>query len=105
MPQLRLPQLPDYSTCNGHIFYLLCRSLEERAHLIDYLKDKGIHAVFHYLSLHKSAFMAGKGEVPELPCADFYTDCLLRLPFFYELKDEDIDYIVKCINDFYFQRA
>ncbi len=106
VPHVRLPQLPDYSTHNGHIFYLLCRSQEERAELINYLKVRGIHSVFHYLSLHKSTFMAKSGGGgPELPYADFYTDCLLRLPFFYELKDEEIDYIVKCINDFYLQKA
>lgn len=99
---VRLPYVPDYGTSNGHIFYLLCPSQEERSRLIAYLKDKGIHTVFHYLSLHKSAFMEKHGDaVQELPYADFYTDCLLRLPFYYELTDEEITYIVNCIREFY----
>ena len=103
---LRLPYLPDYATNNGHIFYLLCRSLQERVELIEYLKEKGVHTVFHSLSLHKCIFIEKQGaEIRDLPYADFYTDCLLRLPFFYELTDEEIDYIVKCIKDFYFHRA
>lgn len=104
--QLRLPQLPDYATNNGHIFYLLCHTQEERSSLIAFLKDRGIHTVFHYLSLHTSKFIENQGEREVvLPYADFYTDCLLRLPFYYELKDQEIDYIVKSIQDFYLQRV
>lgn len=104
--QLRLPELPDYATNNGHIFYLLCRSQEERSRLIAHLKEKGVHTVFHYLSLHKSAFIEKQGESgANLTYADFYTDCLLRLPFYYELTDEEIDHIIESIKAFYLQEA
>jgi len=51
---VRLPFIPLYATNNAHMFYLLCRSLDERTRLIAHLKSKGIKAVFHYQFLHKS---------------------------------------------------
>ena len=97
-----LPDMPDYSTNNAHMFYLVCRSLDERTKLIAYLKEHGILAVFHYLSLHLSDYYRSVEEnIPELPCCDIFADRLVRLPMFYELKDEDIIYIIQEIHSFY----
>jgi len=98
---IKLPFIPDYATNNGHMFYILCRSLNERTRLISHLKKNGIHAVFHYLPLHKSPFYAGKYNPPELPRADYYAEHLLRLPLFYELTLDEIGEIVQCIFQFY----
>ena len=64
-----LPDLPEYATNNGHMFYLVCRSLEERTQLISYLKERGVSAVFHYLSLHLSDYYKDHhiGGIPNLP--------------------------------------
>lgn len=103
--RLQLPSIPAYATNNAHAFYVVCASLEERTSLIAYLKKNNIHAVFHYLSLHKSPYanMRGWNEA-YLPQADRYTDCLLRLPLFYELKTEEVDYICHTIRTFYLSR-
>ena len=69
--------------------------------LIEYLKENNIWAVFHYLSLHVSEFYKKECQGSALPNANKYTDCLIRLPFFYELKNEQIDYITRKIFDFY----
>lgn len=53
---VKLPVIPSYASNNAHMFYMTCRSLEERSSLISYLKENGILAVFHYLSLHLSEF-------------------------------------------------
>ncbi len=53
---VKLPCIPEYASINGHMFYLVCSSLEQRTALIEHLKKNSIHAVFHYLSLHKSAY-------------------------------------------------
>lgn len=90
---LQLPIIPDYATNNGHLFYILCRSLEERTSLIEYLKQKDINAVFHYLSLHKSEFFKNKHDKRELPNSDNFSDTLLRLPMYYELTIDEVDYI------------
>ncbi len=99
---IRLPQIPDYATNNAHMFYIVCRSLEERARLIAYLKEHDILSVFHYLSLHKSDFYVKHSEaIPELSLCDMYADCLLRLPMFYELTLEQVDGIVNNVNAFF----
>jgi len=102
--KVRLPFVPDYATNNAHMFYLICGSLAERTELIAYLKAQGIYAVFHYLSLHKSPFNQGRHDGRELPWSDLYTDCLVRLPFYYELTEHEVDRVVDVIKTFYSKR-
>lgn len=92
-----LPVIPDYATNNAHMFYLVCNSLEQRDDLINKLKRDEILAVFHYLSLHKSDFFKDKHDGRVLAQADRYTETLVRLPLYYELKKEDIDRIIKVL--------
>lgn len=84
--KFQLPVIPAYATNNSHMFYIIANSLEERNHIIATLKGVQIDSVFHYLSLHKSAFYKDKHDGRELPMTDHYSDCLLRLPMFYELN-------------------
>ena len=98
----RLPQIPAYAGNNAHMFYLVCRNLEERSGLINNLKEHDVLAPFHYLSLHKSDYYkAHNDNIPELPISDMYTDCLVRMPMFYELTLEQVNFIVDCIMTFY----
>lgn len=97
---IALPGLPEYATNNAHMFYLVCNNLEERTALIKNLKDNGILAVFHYLSLHSSPYYQNKHDGRELPECDRYADCLVRLPMYYDLRDEDVIMICDIINDF-----
>lgn len=99
--RIRLPFIPEYATNNAHMFYIVCKDLEERTSLISQLKSKGITAVFHYLSLHKSPFFIDKHDGRELSTSDQLADTLLRLPLFYELTNKQIDYITRNILDFY----
>ena len=96
-----LPHLPTYATNNGHMFYLVCRDLAERTDLIDFLKQRHILPVFHYLSLHTSPFYADKHDGRALPWADHYTDCLVRLPLYYELHPELQQRVVDGVLEFY----
>lgn len=98
---IRLPYIPDYATNNGHLFYILCRSLKERTALTNYLKKHGIMAVFHYQSLHRSPFYSRKHDGRKLPNADSYTKRLLRLPLYFELSIKSISYISNMIKKFY----
>ena len=97
---IALPGLPEYATNNAHMFYLVCNNLEERTKLIKHLKDNGILAVFHYLSLHSSPYYQDKHDGRALPECDRYADCLVRLPMYYELKDEGIFEMCKLINNY-----
>jgi dTDP-4-amino-4,6-dideoxygalactose transaminase len=95
-----LPIVFDYSTNNGHMFYLVCSNIKQRTLLIQYLKEKEIYAVFHYLSLHKSNYYCQQSRSKELPVSDHFTNCVLRLPLFYELSDDDVDFIIKSLNEY-----
>ena len=99
---IRLPQIPGYATNNAHMFYIVCRNLEERSRLIKFLKEHEILAPFHYLSLHKSDYYTAHNDnVPELPNCDMYADCLVRMPMFYELELEQVDMIVDTIKEYF----
>ena len=96
----QLPDLPDYASNNAHMFYLVLSDLEKRSALIQYLKENGIMAVFHYLSLHSSAYYQDKHDGRELPECDRYADTLVRLPMYYDLEIEDMERICNVIEQF-----
>ncbi|MEY4836034.1 MAG: hypothetical protein RI980_2149 [Bacteroidota bacterium] len=88
--KISLPEIPNYATNNAHMFFLVCKNLEQRTSLIQHLKENNILAVFHYISLHKSPFYKEKHDDRILPETDKFTDCLLRLPLFYELESDSV---------------
>lgn len=94
---IRLPQIPDYATNNGHMYYLVCQSLEQRTRLMAALKEQGIQTTFHYLPLHSSAYYKDQFHGAPLTNCDRYGDCLVRLPLFYELSDDDAIRIAQLI--------
>ncbi len=97
-----LPHIPAYATNNAHMFYLVCRSLDERTGLISFLKEHNVLAPFHYLPLHKSEYYSSRAaDCPDLPNCDAYADRLVRMPLFYELELEQVDYICGLIKSFY----
>ncbi|MFD2698628.1 dTDP-4-amino-4,6-dideoxygalactose transaminase [Mesonia sediminis] len=97
-----LPKLPVFATNNAHMFYLVCQDEQSRTDLIHFLKANGIHAVFHYQSLHKSKYYLNKyDERPELPQSDKYTANLVRLPFYYSLSETDQNYIIEKVLEFF----
>jgi len=98
---IKLPNIPDYASNNAHLYYLVTKTPGERAELIAYLKANNVYAVFHYLSLHKSLYYKDKHDGRELPNSDNFSDCLIRLPFYYELQKEEISRIVQCIAHFF----
>lgn len=96
------PNLPEYATNNAHMFYLVCRSLEERTGLINYLKQHDILSVFHYLSLHLSDYYTLHYiDIPNLPACDRFADCLVRLPMYYELSIEQVEMICSLITNYF----
>jgi dTDP-4-amino-4,6-dideoxygalactose transaminase len=99
---VRRPYVDHEAVCNGHIFYILTNSLEDRTRLIKYLKEDGILAVFHYVPLHSST--AGKKygrNCGSMSVTDEISSRLLRLPIYYEMKDEDVERVVEAIKNFY----
>ena len=94
---IQLPVIPEFATNNAHMFYVVFESLEQRTEMIAKLKKKSISAVFHYLSLHSSPYFKDYYRGEKLPNSDRFSDCLLRLPMYYELQIEDIDRILEVI--------
>lgn len=99
--KLQVPILPQYATNNAHMFYVVTKNLEERSALIENMKSQNIHCVFHYLSLHTSQFYTSKHDGRILPSCDHFSDCLVRLPFYLELGDDDINRIVEAVGAFF----
>lgn len=97
----KMPVIPSYAVNNAHMFYIVCNSLEERTRLIDHLKGHGILAVYHYLSLHKSAYYKDFYQGAELPNCDKFSDTLLRLPLYYEQTENQVEYICDQIYSFF----
>ena len=99
---LELPFIPEGCVHNGHMYYAKAKDVQERTALIDFLKENGIWSVFHYVPLHSAPagikFGCFHGE-------DKYTtkesERLFRLPMFYTLKEEEVDYIVSKVKEFY----
>ena len=100
-PKEKLPIIPKYCTHNAHMFYMLCNSKEERSDLIEFLRGKGITAIFHYVPLHKAPYWHGKYNNINLPVTDRVSETLLRLPLYYCMKNEEIEYVVNSIMGFY----
>ncbi len=98
---ISLPMIPAYAGTNGHLFYIVCKNVEERGQLIATLKKENILVVFHYLSLHQSPFYASRHDGRKLIFSDLYSERLLRLPLYFELEMEEQQKIIACINSFY----
>jgi len=95
---LQLPFVPVFASHNAHTFFIVTKDIEHRNRLIGRLKDAEFNAVFHYLSLHASDYFREKHDGRNLPNSDRFTNCLLRLPLFYDFNIQCISQIVdQCI--------
>lgn len=98
---LQLPIIPDDASNNAHMFFIVCQNNDTQAALLEHLKSHGVFAVFHYLSLHKSPYFSPLYKGEELPNSDHFSDCLIRLPLFYELTMENVELITQTIKSFF----
>jgi dTDP-4-amino-4,6-dideoxygalactose transaminase len=100
-----LPFIPPDCDQAYHIFYMLLPSLDQRQGLISHLHERGIQSVFHYLPLHLSEM--GKrfgGKEGDCPVTENISNRLLRLPFYYNLSEEDQKFIIAEIKQFRFNQ-
>ncbi len=99
---VELPHVPDECVHNGHMFYLKCRDMDERTALIDYLKSGGVLSVFHYIPLHTAPAGVKYGRFNG---EDRYTtgesERLLRLPMYYTLSADEVEYVCDKVKEFY----
>lgn len=99
--QVRLPFIPEHCEQSYHMFYLLMPDLESRQRLIQYLKERGILSVFHYLPLHLSEMgRKYRGKLGDCPVTESISDRLLRLPFYYSLRSDEQSQVIQAITQF-----
>jgi dTDP-4-amino-4,6-dideoxygalactose transaminase len=99
---LQLPIVPSDCRPCGHLFYILVSDEKIRNRLIDYLRSRGIGAVFHYIPLHLSKIGSSLGyRSGQFPVTESLSSRLVRLPLYYDLTEKDQDLVVQSINKFY----
>ena len=100
--KLRLPIIPKECQHNGHIFYVLLENLQMRENLREYLKSNGILAVSHYVPLHSSKAGEKLGRTAsDMSITNEYSERLLRLPMYYGLTKQELEYIISYIYKFF----
>ena len=100
MPTESLPVVPAHCGHNAHMFYIMLDSGDERGRMIEHLAARGISAYFHYVPLHDAPYWGGKYDSVVLPVTQRVSQCLLRLPMYYDLADEQIDHVCENIRTF-----
>lgn len=100
--RIELPYIPPHCEHNAHMFYIKVKDIEERTRLDTFLKERGVHAVFHYIPLHTAP--AGQ-KYGRFHGEDKYTtkesERLFRLPMFYVLTEDEVTYITEQVKAFY----
>ncbi len=99
---LRGPVIPEGCEPNGHMHYVLANSPAERDGLIAHLKQRDIHAVFHYVPLHSAPHGLRVGRASgELAVTTSSSERLLRLPCYYDLSAEDQARVIAAVQEFF----
>lgn len=93
------PYIPEYCQHNAHMYYMILPTAEERDEMIQYLKENGIMAPFHYIPLHLSPVGEKYGyKKGDLPYTEEYAARLIRLPLYADMKDEEIEEVCKVLK-------
>lgn len=100
---LKLPIILDNNDVNYHLFAIICRNKKERDGLIEFLKQHEIYAVFHYIPLHSSPEGKKVSRIvgSTLPVTDRVSNCLIRIPVYYEITEEEQRHVVSAIGQFF----
>jgi dTDP-4-amino-4,6-dideoxygalactose transaminase len=98
---VRLPRIPEDCQSNYHMFYILLPNMGIRDELMSHLKQNGILSVFHYIPLHSSPMGKKYGyRESDLPITEDVSGRLLRLPFYYDMKEQDQEVVVTYVSEF-----
>jgi dTDP-4-amino-4,6-dideoxygalactose transaminase len=95
------PFVPEGCEHVGHVYHLRFGNLAQRTRFIAALKEVQISAVFHYQALHMSP--VGQhfgGYVGQCPVAELASDCLVRLPLFNSMTDDEQSRVIEAVQLF-----
>lgn len=99
---IRRPYIPDYSTHNAHMYYIITENEATRNDMLKFLKDNGIYAVFHYIPLHISPMGKKLGyREGDLPVTEDYASRLIRLPIYADMTEEEINTVIEKVNKYF----
>jgi len=99
---MRRPIVPKDCEQNAHMYYIVLDDLVTKQKLANFLRDRDILAVSHYVALHSS--LAGKRYgryVGDMRVTDKVANTLLRIPLYYDITDNEMEVIVKNVKDFF----
>jgi dTDP-4-amino-4,6-dideoxygalactose transaminase len=99
--EARVPTVPGHCDQTYHMYYLIMPSYAERQAVIEHLANRDISSVFHYLPLHLSPM--GRrlgGKEGDCPVTEEVSDGLLRLPFYNQMTDAELDRVVAALKSF-----
>ncbi len=100
--KFRRPVVPDYAGHNAHCYYVIANSPSERNDLMDYLRNQGVGAVFHYIPLHSAPAGLSMGyKAEDLPLTEEYSARLLRLPLYADMEESDLHTVVNSVASFF----
>lgn len=100
--KIRRPFIPQNCRHNAHMYYVLFKNLDKRTKFIDYMKSNGINPVFHYIPLHSSPAGKKYGRVSgNMNVTNQVSDCLVRMPMYYDINDTDLDFIKSAIKNYF----
>ncbi len=98
---IKLPTLPAYATNNGHMFYFTTNTASDFTGVLEFLNKNGIKATFHYQPLHLSSFFLSETAKSDLENAVRFSETLIRLPLFFELKESELSFICNSLIQFF----
>lgn len=97
--KIQLPVIPEGCSPNYHLFFLRTRNEEKRDCLLHALKQRGVHATFHYVPLHNAPLGRALNLDLNLPITDNTSETLLRLPFHPQLTQREQDFVIECVQE------
>jgi dTDP-4-amino-4,6-dideoxygalactose transaminase len=98
---IALPYIAPNVLHNAHIFYLICPSLKIRQGFITFMDKHQVQVQFHYIPLHESPFYKKLHGKKKLPMANRFKNCLVRLPLFYDMTNDEIKMTIKLTLQFF----
>ncbi len=94
------PHIPEYTTHNAHMYYIILPTGEMRNEMITKLREKEVQSVFHYIPLHTSPVGQRYGyKKGDLPLTEEYASRLLRLPLWADLTDDEISHVINSVKE------
>jgi len=97
---IQLPIISQKENHNAHIYYVVCKNMAIRTQLINFMKAQDVSLAFHYQSLSESEYAKKNGLFKKLDYSKKFSDCLVRLPLYYDLKLSEVDHICKLLIAF-----